>query len=189
MSDTSRDPSLLHPDLKERWEYMQDRWKEKHPDLPLPILTATYRGPKDQEKAFSEGRSRARFGQSLHNFKPSYAFDVAFINSKWGHADWSFHLFEKMAEFGDEVGLEWGGRWRGLVDGPHFQLPMTLDMARRGETPSMQPIPGVKEQWIVVLMDGGVIKDSLSFVAGQDVVVRYSSGRRRIYIDLKKEDE
>jgi hypothetical protein len=188
VSDTSRDPSLLHPALRERWEYMQQRWAEKHPTLPMPILTATFRGPRDQEKAFLDGKSRAKFGQSLHNFKPAYAFDVAFLGRD-GRADWSFHLFEKMAEFGDEAGLEWGGRWTRLVDGPHFQFPMTLDMARQGQVPDLKPLPRAEDLWIVVVMEAGVIKGTLSFTAGQDVVMRYSSARRRIYVDVKKEEE
>lgn len=189
MSDTSRNPELLHPVLRERWEYMRTRWVEEYPNLPVPILSATYRGPNDQEKAYAEGRSKARFGQSLHNFKPAYAFDIAFIDRKTGRADWSFNLFEAMALFGDEVGLEWGGRWIGLVDGPHFQLPMTLDMARAAQIPDMRPIPSAKEQWLIVVLDGGIVRDTLAFAADRDVLVRYSSRRRRIYIDLKKEEE
>jgi peptidoglycan L-alanyl-D-glutamate endopeptidase CwlK len=188
MSDTSRDPSLLHPELQARWKYMQKAWAAKHPNLPKPILTATYRGPKDQEAAYVRGASRLRYGQSLHNFNPAYAFDVAFINTE-GRADWSFHLFEKMASFGDEAGLEWGGRWPYLVDGPHFQLPMTVEMAKRGEVPSMPSIPGEEEEWQVLVLDGGEIKAILPFIARRDVVVRYSSRRKRVYIDVKKEGE
>jgi hypothetical protein len=189
MLDTSRNPSDLHPALRERWEHMLKRWDEEHPGLPKPFLTATYRGPIDQLDAFARGTSKAMFGQSLHNYKPAYAFDVAFL-AKSGELDWSFHLFEKMAVFGDEVQLEWGGRWPQLVDGPHFQLPMTVDDAKAGRLPflnELKRLVPVPEPWRLVVMVKGVVKDVLEFVDADDIVVRYSPDRKRIYLDIKRE--
>ena len=190
MADTSRNPSDMHPLLLGRWDYMVRRWVEKHPDLPVPFLTATYRGPIDQLASYAGGASKAMFGQSLHNFKPCFAFDVAFL-SPLGGVDWSFHLFEKMAVFGDECGLEWGGRWPGLVDGPHFQLPMTIEDAKAGRFPFLKPIPGAVEidggGWKVVVLTHGVVRETYEIDGADDVVVRYSAGRKRVYLDVKKE--
>jgi peptidoglycan L-alanyl-D-glutamate endopeptidase CwlK len=188
MGDTSRDPADLHPLLRERYEYMMARWADEYPMYPKPFLTATYRGPIDQRKAKTEGKSKVDFGFSLHNFKPAYAFDLAFLHAQ-GHADWSFHLFEKMARFGEEVGLEWGGRWPGLVDGPHFQLPMTPEQVKRGDMVMLPPIPESSGPWKIVVLVDGVVKWTWDAKESQDVVVRYSADRKRIYLDVKKEGE
>ena len=173
---------------------MQAMWKKKYPQLPTPFLTATYRGPVDQDEAYKSGRSRAKFGESLHNYKPAYAFDIAFLGAD-GYADWSFHLFEKMAEFGDAVGLEWGGRWPYLVDGPHFQLPVTVSMIKQKIEPHLKPIPSLASKppmptdgWLVVVMNGGKQVATMSIGDADDVVVRYSPTKKRIYLDAKKEE-
>ena len=192
MLDTSRDPNDLHPALRERWEYMQRRWQESYGDFPKPFLTATYRGPLDQAKAKREGKSLHHFGQSLHNFKPAYAFDIAFLGEHGG-LDWGFHLFEKLAAFGDEVQLEWGGRWPQLVDGPHFQLPMTRADAKANRLPILkslgEPAVPVGDTWRLVVMSAGVVREVMEFPEADDVVVRYSPGRKRVYLDVKREGE
>jgi peptidoglycan L-alanyl-D-glutamate endopeptidase CwlK len=187
MSDTSRDPALLQPQLQAAWQYAKAEWANRHPDLPQPILTATYRGPRDQERAFRNGKSKAKFGQSMHNFKPAYAFDVAFLDSE-GRADWSFHLFEKMADILEALGLEWGGRWPGLVDGPHFQLPMTLDDARYGripETPAIDALKKPGEPWMLVVMRKGDVEYKALIGDGEHVAKRVDPARRRVYVDVR----
>lgn len=185
--DTSRDPAHLHPLLRERWEWMAQEWPKRHPTLPKPFLTATYRGPVDQGKALSEGKSRTPFGQSLHNFKPAYAFDVAFPGIGRGALDWSPHLFQKWGELGEKVGLEWGGRWPELVDGPHLQLPMTVDMARKGEVPALPELEGPDTRRKVVFMRDGRTLVAIAMQDDDDVVVRYSEKRNRTYVDVRKE--
>lgn len=32
-------------------------------------------------------------------------------------------LFERMGRFAESKGLQWGGRWKDPVDGPHIQVP------------------------------------------------------------------
>jgi len=168
---------------------MFEAWDILYPDLPRPFLTATFRGPVDQEKAFDEGRSRAKFGESLHNFRPALAFDVAFKNERGG-LDWSFDLFEKMAVLGDQVGLEWGGRWQGLVDGPHFQVPVKASEVAKGvgipKLPSHPSLPG-QDGWRLVIMRDGAPLKIIEMLEAEDVVMRYSAEKRRVYVDLRKE--
>ena len=135
----SRDPNDLHPELRRSWEYMRDEWARRHPDAPKPFLTATYRAPVEQSELVRQGRSRALPGQSLHNFMPALAFDVAFLRD--GAVTWEFHHYQAWGELAEEVGLEWGGRWKGLVDGPHVQLPVTWTDARAGRLPTLPPLP------------------------------------------------
>ncbi len=77
-----------------------------------------HRGPEAQEKAFQEKRSKARWGQSPHNSKPSLAADVAPYNWREMPVDWEdrdrFHYFSGFvmgvaADMG--VTLRWGGDW------------------------------------------------------------------------------
>lgn len=189
MSDTSRDPALLHPLLVERWEHMKAEWRKRFPKRPQPFLTATYRGPKDQAEAVENGTSRARFGESLHNFMPALAFDIAFLHEETGVAAWNMNLFTDMADIAKPLGLEWGGDWEALVDGPHFQLPVTAEQARRGQLPSLDPLGPKRsdEKHKLIFMIEGKVVEVHDLEQGMDVVVRYAPERRRIYVDARKE--
>lgn len=193
--DTSRDAARLHPALRERWLYLKRRWAELHPNEPQPFLTATTRGQIDQEEAFRKGNSRARFGESMHNYIPSYAFDIGFKDNRTGSLDWSWGLFGKAADILEPTGLEWGGRWSSLRDGPHFQMPMTIEDAKRGavpKLPSLTPVEkaanGAGEMKLVVMRDGEIM-GSHAFIEGSDVVVRYAPERKRVYIDVREEGD
>jgi peptidoglycan L-alanyl-D-glutamate endopeptidase CwlK len=64
----------------------QERLKTCHPDLQklirrvaelYPIqVSCGYRSNEDQEKAFKDGKSKAKPGESKHNQKPSRAVDI-----------------------------------------------------------------------------------------------------------------
>lgn len=137
--NSSRDPSLIYPPLRERFDWIQREWDFVHPNLPKPFLTATYRNEADQEKAFNEGRSKAHYGQSLHNYIPCYAFDIAFKRAD-GSLDWGWNLFEMYGALGEKCGLEWGGRYP-FKDGPHLQMPMTWQEAQMSKIPALPPLP------------------------------------------------
>lgn len=38
-------------------------------------IVCSHRGQEEQERAFNAGNSKAHFGQSAHNYNPSFAFD------------------------------------------------------------------------------------------------------------------
>jgi len=188
MSDTSRDPADLHPELQRAWEYLRHRWEEENPDGPIVGLSATYRGPIDQQAAFDRGASRVTFGQSLHNFEPAYAFDIYF--NRDGVADWTFSLFERFAAMAEEIGLEWGGRWRTLVDGAHFQLKgATIADAKAGIIRNHVQIPekppATYNPWVLVVMQEGSVLNAVEIPAGHAIFTRVSSERRRFYVDVR----
>ena len=68
--------------------------------------------------------TKAKAGTSPHNF--SLAFDICpVVNGKlaWDRTD----LFKKVGEIGESLEfegykLEWGGRFKSMVDLPHFQM-------------------------------------------------------------------
>jgi peptidoglycan L-alanyl-D-glutamate endopeptidase CwlK len=79
----------------------------------------------EQDALYAQGRTapgdkvtNARGGYSNHNF--GIAFDVGvFEGSKYlGDSP----KYKAAGVLGTELGLEWGGNWKSIVDQPHYQL-------------------------------------------------------------------
>lgn len=79
----------------------------------------------EQEALYAQGRTapgnkvtNARGGFSNHNF--GIAFDVGvFEGSKYLPES---PKYKAVGALGTDLGLEWGGSWKTIVDEPHFQL-------------------------------------------------------------------
>ncbi|MBI2403954.1 MAG: M15 family metallopeptidase [Gemmatimonadetes bacterium] len=95
------------------------------------LVTQGLRTWAEQDALYAKGRAvqpigkqhvvtNAKGGQSWHNF--GLAFDIVVLDAV-GKADWdsSHPGWQKAAELGKSVGLEWGGDWKGFKDMPHFQ--------------------------------------------------------------------
>jgi len=87
-------------------------------------VTSAYRTWQEQDKLYRQGRSapgrivtKLRGGQSWHNFRR--AFDVVIMRN--GVPQWAAN-YVVVGRIGEQLGLEWGGRWRGFPDVYHFQL-------------------------------------------------------------------
>lgn len=113
---------------KERLETCDDRLITIVSDV-LKVMDITilcgHRGKEEQEKAFSEGKSRAHFGQSKHNSYPSLAVDIAPYPINWDVKDprWNImcDLVLYVAErYGIKVRL--GRDFTNLKDYPHVEL-------------------------------------------------------------------
>ena len=79
----------------------------------------------EQNALYAQGRTlpgrtvtNARGGYSNHNF--GIAFDVGvFEGTRYlGESP----KYKAVGALGMELGLEWGGSWKSIVDEPHFQL-------------------------------------------------------------------
>ncbi len=91
-----------------------------------------HRGKESQEKAFREGKSKARFGQSKHNPFPSRAVDVAPYPIDWNDREYFCHFAGYVKAVADTMGIRirWGGDWNmnnrstdeSFSDMPHFEL-------------------------------------------------------------------
>lgn len=83
-----------------------------------------FRGRYEQEKAYYEGRSKAKWGASKHNLKPSHAVDVVPLPLDWNNISSFEKLGEKIMKKADELGIKvkWGRDFKGLKDYPHFEL-------------------------------------------------------------------
>lgn len=92
------------------------------------FITDGFRSKEEQDRLYAIGRTidldkkivtNAKGGYSHHNY--GIAFDVAFlVDGKLSYdGDW-----EKVGRMGEILGMTWGGRWKGLVDRPHFEITM-----------------------------------------------------------------
>jgi peptidoglycan LD-endopeptidase CwlK len=126
----SRSKADLHAHLTEAYNYAETEFVKRHPDKAVPLLTCTYRSNEEQTKLYNQGRTtkgkivtHAKAGESPHNFKPSFAFDIGF--SKGKVMDWNSTLFTLFAGILKERYIEtvtWGGDFKEFKDRPHFEL-------------------------------------------------------------------
>ncbi|MDQ3287542.1 MAG: M15 family metallopeptidase [Pseudomonadota bacterium] len=80
---------------------------------------------QEQDALYARGRTRpgpivtnARGGQSVHNF--GLAFDIGVFEGNRYVTD--SPKYEAIGALGLELGLEWGGNWKSMIDRPHFQF-------------------------------------------------------------------
>lgn len=109
--------------LRECDQRLQDVCFEAIKTLDFTVLCG-YRGREEQEKAFAEGKSKARFGQSPHNRSPSMAVDLAPWPIDWDNIDRFRELNEVIQEAAKVRGVqvEWGGNWKSFKDYPHWEI-------------------------------------------------------------------
>ena len=101
-------------------------------DLGLDMLvTSTWRPFAEQESLYAQGRTIpgkivtwAKAGESYHNY--GLAFDFAILRDH--KVDWNDpEPYFKVGEIGEDMGLEWGGRWpEKKRDLPHLQMSFGL---------------------------------------------------------------
>jgi peptidoglycan LD-endopeptidase CwlK len=88
-------------------------------------ITSGLRTYAEQDALYAQGRSRpgnivtkVKGGYSSHNF--GIAFDVAvFEGNKYLPESIKY---KAVGVLGNDLGLDWGGDWKTIVDQPHFQL-------------------------------------------------------------------
>ena len=80
---------------------------------------------EEQDALYAQGRTapgnkvtNAQGGYSNHNF--GIAFDVGVFEG--GRYLGELPKYKAVGALGTDLGLEWGGNWKTLVDEPHFQL-------------------------------------------------------------------
>lgn len=98
-------------------------------EIDFKILDAT-RGRLAQEKAYKLGHSKAKFGQSAHNYVPAIAVDLFPAPYDWDNREAFIKLSKVILRIAKEhsIPIRWGGDWNmdgNLSDGwdmPHFEL-------------------------------------------------------------------
>tara|TARA_R110002153_G_scaffold151371_4_gene302805 strand:- start:70 stop:483 length:414 start_codon:yes stop_codon:yes gene_type:complete len=85
-----------------------------------------YRGEDEQEQAFRHGHSKAKYGESKHNFNPSQACDT--LPMAGGKYLWKDKAMQKAyaklvmdTAWGLGYKWKWGGAFKSFYDGPHME--------------------------------------------------------------------
>lgn len=83
-----------------------------------------HRGEEAQNKAFTEGNSKAKWGESKHNSMPSKAIDLLPYPPDWADRERFAKLAGIMVGIAHMKGIKikWGGEFKGFYDAAHFQL-------------------------------------------------------------------
>lgn len=114
-----------------------------HPDLQLVANEAIktvdftiiqgHRGEYDQNKAYAEGKSKAKFGSSAHNYLPAAAFDfIPYPFKGWEDKAGFIRVARAIVAAGKKLGIpvRSGSDWNmnnnfndeNFVDTPHIEL-------------------------------------------------------------------
>ena len=93
-------------------------------------ITAALRSWAESDRLFAQGRwtpgevvTNSRGGDSYHNW--GLAFDAAPYENN--QPSTNVQKFLRMGQLGQQVGLQWGGTFKSLVDYPHFQYTFGLN--------------------------------------------------------------
>ncbi len=122
---SSRSIKDAHPLLQEQYAKAKEQFEKQYTTTEV-FLTATYRSQDEQDQLFEQGRTspgskvtKAKGGQSPHNYLPSYAIDVAFkIN---GLVTWDGKWYKLFSTKMIHPQIVWGGTWK-EPDMPHYEL-------------------------------------------------------------------
>ena len=134
----SRSLEDLHPKVKALAEQFQKDCQSKGLDV---LIYSTYRDIEAQDAIYAQGRTakgtivtNAKGGQSFHNYRVAFDF-VPIIHGK---PLWNDPIaYANCAKIGEELGLEWAGRWSGkFKETAHFQYTggLTLAEFQKGKT-------------------------------------------------------
>ena len=99
-------------------------FKARNQGIAINIISGT-RTFEEQDRLYAKGRTtqgpkvtNARGGYSNHNF--GIAFDIGVFNGNRYMPE--SPVYKAVGALGMELGLDWGGNWKSIVDQPHFEL-------------------------------------------------------------------
>ena len=140
----SRDIDLLRPDVAANCHL----WVERCRAAGLNVLvTNTVRDREYQAYLYEQGRTRPG-GIVTNSPVPTFHADTSglafdFCQNIKGQEYSDSAFFQRAGELGEQVGFEWGGRWKSFPDRPHLQWSdggkYTSSMIRAGDYPPAMP--------------------------------------------------
>lgn len=100
-------------------------------EFDFAVIQST-RSREEQEQAFQHHCSKAHFGQSAHNYTPSFAVDCVPFPIDWNDANRFAEMASVILKHAAllNVSVTWGGHWTTLKDLPHFELTNWRQIAR-----------------------------------------------------------
>lgn len=94
-------------------------------------IACGFRSDIDQQLAFQQGKSKAKWGESKHNTFPSKAIDIyPYSQRRMCNGDKEGDI-EKIKELSEhikecakklDINIKWGGDWKNFKDYPHWEL-------------------------------------------------------------------
>lgn len=141
---SSRDIDLLRPDVAANCRKLIELAKAE--GFPV-LVTGTVRDEEYQLYCYNNGKSKSKV-PTFHSVSAGLAFDICKNVKGQEYSDNKF--WECVSRIGKEIGFEWGGDWKSIVDKPHFQWSgpnheYTSKMILRGEYPPEMPLYGEEE--------------------------------------------
>lgn len=123
---SERNLATLHPEIQPRVVAFISAAKSIATQRGLDVrIISGLRTYSEQDALYAQGRTtpgkvvtNARAGYSNHNF--GLAFDIGIFQGK-AYLD-DHPLYRELGPLGESLGLEWGGRWKKIVDEPHYQF-------------------------------------------------------------------
>lgn len=73
-----------------------------------------------QAALYAAGKTRAKTLKETPHGRGCAVDLIVIIDGKI--APGTHRAWEELGKMGEDIGLEWGGRWKTLVDKPHFQI-------------------------------------------------------------------
>lgn len=116
--------------LKDAHALIADWFRKKvKPAQNAAHISWSYRDQKNQDQCFVDGKSKLKFPMSAHNKSDdqgnpcSLALDLFELDYN-GMACWAWKFFRDIADRAKKDGdqIKWGGDWKSLGDGDHFEL-------------------------------------------------------------------
>ncbi len=121
-----RDISLCHPRLQKLAAQLVSEAGNQGFAI---AIGETLRTTEEQDALYAQGRTKPGSivtnapGSSYSSYHQwGTAFDI-YRDDGTGAYNESGDFFEQVGAIGVNLGLEWGGNWKSIVDKPHFQLP------------------------------------------------------------------
>jgi len=127
-------------------------FKAQDKGIAINIISG-FRTFDEQDQLYAHGRTtsgpkvtNARGGYSSHNF--GIAFDIGVFSGNRYLSE--SPLYKVVGALGMELGLDWGGNWKNLVDQPHFELRPTwaIDMSESAMLAELRARSGRGEAFV-----------------------------------------
>lgn len=136
--------AACHPWLRSRVVEVLARWRASASPGDTIRLAESVRSLETQQTYYARGASKADgvSAFSLHQYAPALAVDCLVIRAGRVVASISDPAWQRYGAIAREEGLDWGGDWSSLRDGPHVEVPLVervrLVQAAVGATPDGQ---------------------------------------------------
>ena len=119
--------------MKNIHNYLNTLINEASKNVNFKII-CDYRGKTKQEEAFKNGSSKAKFGQSPHNYKPSLAVDIIPQPFKgWNDYAGFNRILDEFLRVSKEKNIEitLGRDFKPIKDFPHIELKNWKEICKK----------------------------------------------------------